>query len=288
MLGYSEAELIGKTIWELTHEEDIGKNKQLYDRMAAEGSPFKLEKRLIRRDSSIIWVDVSVSPIMDAANRLQSAVAVEVDITGRKQAEQALQELNLQLESRVQSRTEKLNNAIEALRQEISERKQAEELLRRWAHIFEHADWGIATIRQDTFTMVNPTYAKMHGYTAEELVGRSIFDVFDPESHADLREQIRIAYKNGHHVYESKHIRRDGSIFPVLVDTTVVWDKAGNVLYRAVNVQDITERKQVEQALHKSREHLRVLSRRLVEVQEEERRAIARELHDRAGRLLPP
>ena len=174
MLGYSEAELIGKTIWELTHEEDIGKNKQLYDRMAAEGSPFKLEKRLIRRDSSIIWVDVSVSPIMDAANRLQSAVAVEVDITGRKQAEQALQELNLQLENRVQSRTEKLNNAIEALREEISERKQADELLRRWAHIFEHADWGIATIRQDTFMMVNPTYAKMHGYTAEELVGRSI------------------------------------------------------------------------------------------------------------------
>jgi PAS domain S-box-containing protein len=134
--------------------------------------------------------------------------------------------------------------------------------------------------------MVNPTYAKMHGYTAEELVGHSIYNVFAPESHADLREQIRTTYENGHHVYESKHIRKDGSIFPVLVDTTVVWDEDGNVLYRAVNVQDITERKRVEQELHESREHLQILSRRLVEVQEEERRAIARELHDRVGQTL--
>ena len=173
-----------------------------------------------------------------------------------------------------------------SINRDFTERKQAEELLRRWAHIFEHADWGIATIRQDTFMMVNPTYASMHGCTAEELVGRSIYDIYAPEAHADLREQIRIAYENGHHIYKSKQIRKDGSIFPVLVDTTVVRDKAGNVLYRAVNVQDITERKRVEQELHESRKHLQILSRRLVEVQEEERRAIARELHDRVGQTL--
>ena len=120
--------------------------------------------------------------------------------------------------------------------------------------------------------MVNPTYASMHDYTAEELVGRSIYDIYAPESRADLREQIRIAYENGHHIYESKHIRKDGRIFPVLVDTTVVRDEAGNVLYRAVNVQDITERKQVEQELHENREHLQILSQRLVEVQEEDAR----------------
>jgi PAS domain S-box-containing protein len=49
---------------------------------------------------------------------------------------------------------------------------------------------------------------------------------------------------------------------------------------------DITERKKAEDALHKHRERLRLLSRRLVEVQEEERRAIARELHDRVGQNL--
>jgi signal transduction histidine kinase len=49
---------------------------------------------------------------------------------------------------------------------------------------------------------------------------------------------------------------------------------------------DVTERKKSEEALHKHRERLRILSRRLVEVQEEERRALARELHDRVGQNL--
>jgi PAS domain S-box-containing protein len=49
---------------------------------------------------------------------------------------------------------------------------------------------------------------------------------------------------------------------------------------------DITERKRAEDALHQNRERLKTLSRRLVEVQEEERQALARELHDRVGQNL--
>jgi PAS domain S-box-containing protein len=134
--------------------------------------------------------------------------------------------------------------------------------------------------------MMNPMFAKMHGYTVEELIGRSIYELLAPNSHAETREQIRIAYETGHHVYENKHIRKDGSIFPALVDTSVIRDSAGSVLYRAISIHDITERKQAEQALKESRQYLQALSKRLVEVQEEERRAIARELHDRVGQNL--
>lgn len=248
--------------------------------------PHELEILVERPDGLRRNVIAHPLPLKNERGEIVEAINCLYDITERKQAEQALQELNLQLENRVQKRTATIQAINQSLREEVAERKQAEELLRRWAHIFEHADWGIATIRQDTFTMVNPTYAKMHGYTAKELIGRSIYDIYAPESRADLREQIRIAYENGHHIYESRQIRRDGSIFPVLVDTTVVRDEDGNVLYRAVNVQDITERKRVEQELHESRKRLQILSRRLVEVQEEERRAIARELHDRVGQTL--
>jgi PAS domain S-box-containing protein len=129
MLGYTESELLGKTIWQLTHNDDVEENKRLYDRTMVEGTPFKLEKRLIRRDGSILWVNVSVSPIMDATGRPESAVAVEVDITGRKQAEEALRDLNIQLESRVQNRTVKLQEANQSLLNEIAERQKAEEAL---------------------------------------------------------------------------------------------------------------------------------------------------------------
>jgi PAS domain S-box-containing protein len=87
MLGMAESELTGRRIWELTHEDDVWENKRLYDRLMADGIPFQFEKRLIRRNGSVLWTNVSVSPVMDSQGRTNSAVSVYVDITGAKQAE---------------------------------------------------------------------------------------------------------------------------------------------------------------------------------------------------------
>ncbi len=131
MLGYTESELTGKTVWEFMHPDDVAENRRSYDRLMLEGIPFKLERRFIRRDGSVIWIDASVSPIMDAYGKPQSAVAVEVDITARKLAEDALRQLNLQLEDRVLSRTAKLRAVNQTLREEIAERQKVEEALRK-------------------------------------------------------------------------------------------------------------------------------------------------------------
>jgi PAS domain S-box-containing protein len=87
MLGMTESELTGRRIWELTHKDDVEENKRLYDRLMAEGIPFEFEKRLLHQNGSILWVSVSVSPVMDSYGKTNSAVSVYVDITGRKQAE---------------------------------------------------------------------------------------------------------------------------------------------------------------------------------------------------------
>ena len=115
MLGYSESELLNKTIWSLTHRDDLEEDRRLYDRLLETGLPFQLEKRFIRRDGSVLWVNVSVAPILDAVGKPQSAVSVVVDISERKQAEEDLQQLNLQLESRVEQRTAELQRANVAL-----------------------------------------------------------------------------------------------------------------------------------------------------------------------------
>jgi C4-dicarboxylate-specific signal transduction histidine kinase len=75
------------------------------------GKPFQLEKRFLRRDGSTLWVNVSAAPILDAVGKPQSAVSIVVDITERKKAEADLQQLNLQLESRVEERTAELQMA---------------------------------------------------------------------------------------------------------------------------------------------------------------------------------
>jgi len=130
----------------------------------------------------------------------------------------------------------------------ISERETA---LRKWAHIFEHSGWGVVATNADgkTIGMMNPTFARMYGCTPEELVGRPIAELYAPEVRAKVPEYTRMVNEKGHHTFESKHIRKDGTIFPVLVNVTAVKDMQGQVLYRIANVQDIAERKRVEETL---------------------------------------
>ena len=139
------------------------------------------------------------------------------------------------------------------MHEDITARKQAEEISSRWRHIFEHVGWGVVIGRTDrsTLELMNPAYARMHGYTVEELTGKPILDVFAPECRAELAENIRLTMEKGHHVYESMHIRKDGTIFPVLVESTAITDENGEVLL-AAHVQDITERKQAEAALREA------------------------------------
>jgi PAS domain S-box-containing protein len=132
---------------------------------------------------------------------------------------------------------------------DITERKRAEEELRRWEQIFQHAGWGVAMAEPEngTLQIVNPAFARMHGHTVEEMLGKSIVETFADEERGQLEDHLRAVHEKGHHVYESIHVRKDGTRFPVLADVTAFKDEHGKVLYRASNLQDITERKRAEQ-----------------------------------------
>ncbi|HSO12936.1 MAG TPA: PAS domain S-box protein [Anaerolineales bacterium] len=133
--------------------------------------------------------------------------------------------------------------------------------LQRWAHIFEHAEWGVAVSSADgkTFELMNPAFARMHGYTIDELKGQPLHIVSSPEIWRGVPINIDLDHEKGHHVWESIHIRKDGSRFPVQFDATTVRDELGKILYRVINVQDITARKQAEEELHESEERLRAV-----------------------------
>jgi PAS domain S-box-containing protein len=131
---------------------------------------------------------------------------------------------------------------------DINERKQKEAELLRWEKIFQLAEWGIIVGNSDgkTIEFMNPTFAKMHGYTIEVLSSWAISDLFAADCRADIVPNMQLANQMGHHLWESRHIHKDGHTFPVLIDVTAVKDEKGKVLYRVVNVQDITERKHNE------------------------------------------
>ncbi|ADO68643.1 PAS domain S-box protein [Stigmatella aurantiaca] len=126
--------------------------------------------------------------------------------------------------------------------------RASEERRKRWEEIFTHLGVGVVLIRvQDGLLEdVNPAFARMHGFTREELVGRPLEDTCAPESRGALSRHMQVADSKPHHEYESLHLRKDGSRFPVLTHVTSFRDEAGHVVQRACAFLDITQRRAAE------------------------------------------
>jgi PAS domain S-box-containing protein len=101
MLGYQEREVIGKTIFQITHPGDIAESRRLFRRIVTKAEPYQLEKRYRCKDGSFLWVNVSASPLRDREGKTQSAVSVVVDITDQKKAQAILEDRARGLEGEI-------------------------------------------------------------------------------------------------------------------------------------------------------------------------------------------
>jgi PAS domain S-box-containing protein len=125
MLGYTNAELAARTLFTVTHPEDVDLTKRRFREMAQRAQPLDMDKRYVRKDGSIIWVNVCDTPVLNAG-RPVSTVAVAIDITERKKAEDALRKSKDLLEERVRDRTRELRATNKELQDEIMRRKGLE------------------------------------------------------------------------------------------------------------------------------------------------------------------
>jgi PAS domain S-box-containing protein len=101
MLGYTEPEIIGKGILDITHSEERTLGQEAFRKLHDKAEPYEIEKRYVRKDGSSFWAAVSASPIRDAAGKTQAAVAVVLDITDRKKAQAILEERARGLEGEI-------------------------------------------------------------------------------------------------------------------------------------------------------------------------------------------
>ena len=101
MLGYKQHELIGKTIFEITHPGDMAESRRLFRRIVRKAEPYQLEKRYRRKDGAALWVSVSASPLLDAEGKTQSAVAIIIDISDQKKAQAFLEDRARGLEGEI-------------------------------------------------------------------------------------------------------------------------------------------------------------------------------------------
>lgn len=129
MTGYTESELLGMNFRSLTGADDDGKQWPEYQRIADRGGRFSFEHRYMRKDGSLLWVQVFgfIMPITE--DRQRRALAIIQDLTIKKEEEHALQSAKEMAESASQMKTRFLANVSHELRTPLGAMKGFADLL---------------------------------------------------------------------------------------------------------------------------------------------------------------
>jgi PAS domain S-box-containing protein len=146
---------------------------------------------------------------------------------------------------------------VQAVVRDISERKEAEERLRRLAMIAEQAYEGIAYADLERIIQfANLSWAKMHGYeTADELIGKPL-SIFHTEEQLKtdvipFNEEVK---KNGRNMGEVGHVRKDGTKFPAEMTVSLFRNDQAEPIGVIGFANDITLRKQAENKLNQAKD----------------------------------
>lgn len=211
--GYSRDEFLADPglISEIVAPEDRGAF-QIHLKEASAISPAcEIEFRIKRKDGAMRWVSHCCRPV-----RSESGVYLGRRVSNR----------------------------------DVTEKKLADAQLRLWSESFMHSDLGLAIsdAKQNVFLAVNPAFARDRGYAPEELNGSPIATIIPEEDRNEFLQHVSRAMAS-HTVVESRHRCKDGRIFPVLLDMTLLRDAEGNPVNRVVYALDISERKQHEEQL---------------------------------------
>ncbi len=210
------------------------------------------------------------------------------------------------LRQSLQEKTVELKHANRRLTMEIAERRRAEDALKEsedklkrlyvesvraqelYGSLLNSCADAIVVYDMDgKVRYVSDSFTTMFGWTLDELIGKRIDYV--PESEQEsTRYRIREVLEKGipGSGFETKRLTRDGRIIDTSLSASRYHDHRGKPAGLLVILRDITARKQSEQALAQSEKQLRLLSAQLLTTQENERKRVARELHDGIGQLL--
>ncbi len=141
---------------------------------------------------------------------------------------------------------------------DISRRRLAEDAIRIFKTISDRALHGTAIADlAGTLIYVNETFARVHGYRPEDVLGLHFSVFHSKEQQAHALHIIEIALRDGHaEGVEVWHQHRDGTAFPMLMSVVVIEDSAGKPHYLAATAIDLTDHKRVELQLRATNDEL--------------------------------
>ena len=208
-LGYTKAELIGKkTIFDIQTQESANRGRKLLQRLVKKGGVADIELDFVRKDGSVMPVNLNISVLHNSKGEFIRTRSIAIDIT---------------------------------------ERKQAEETLRVFSRCADTSVDGIAVGNLEfRITYVNDAFAKMFGYSREELIGKEIAFIYSEDQIPKLEEALK-ATLEGSWTGELVGKRKDGALFPVAISASRAVDDKGNVIAHMTSQRDITEQKRADE-----------------------------------------
>jgi PAS domain S-box-containing protein len=171
-------------------------------------------------------------------------------------------------------------------------------------------DYAIFVLSPDGHVLTwNAGARALKGYEKSEIIGKHFSVFYPPEAIASAwpSRELTLAEKEGRFMDEGWRVKKDGSTFWASVTITALRDPAGNLSGFAKVTQDMTERREAAERIHNLNRELRTriaqldetqrvvelrtlelqkLSGRVLSIQDEERRRLARDLHDDLGQQL--
>ena len=248
--GYRAQEIIGRHFSVFYPEDVVARgypDEEL--RHAAELGRWEDEGWRVRKDGSRFWANVIITALRDENGDLMGFAKITRDLTERRNTEEQL--------------------------------RQSEERLRRLMDAVEDAIFMLSP--QGQVTSWNGGATRVLGFHASEIIGRhfSRFYPIEGISEREPERELADAAAYGRIEKEGWRLRKDGSRFCANIVVTAVYGVAGELVGFAKVVRDITERNQLRQL-----EYASELAARIEATREEEKKRIARELHDDLGQQL--
>jgi PAS domain S-box-containing protein len=223
--GYSAEELMGLKPIDSTYPDDLPKSQEMAERLFKGEIPhYQLEKRYIKKNGEIMWTTLTATILRDREGRPLMGLGMIEDITERKLAQEAL--------------------------------RQSEEQFRA---VFEQGPLGVTLIGKDyRLVKVNQAFCRMMEYSEAELTRMTPLDFTYPDDREGTQERVQRLFETGVAVQnvEKRYVTKSGGIIWGSLNTSVIHDREGRLIYAMGMIEDITERKRTE-------EELRTLSERL-------------------------
>jgi len=212
--GYNQEEVIGRPWWDFTDEEGKAVAKLHMDKRLR-GIDEIYELKIICKDGSPFWMLVSSKSLLDKEGKFSGSLSMLTDIT---------------------------------------ERKKAEEKIKRLANIVESSDDAIVTESLDGIILSwNNGAEQVYGHSAEEVMGKNV-SIFELENLKGETKQLFEEIKQGKkiHHYETSRLKKDGTIINVSVTLSPVLNSYGELVAISAIARDITENTKAKEALRLS------------------------------------